>query len=481
MSDIFISYKREEQATARKLADALEKEGWSVWWDPKLRAGEHFDDVIEKALNEAKCVIVMWSNLSVNSEYIKAEATEALEQKKLVPVKIENVNLPFRFKRVQTPSLINWDGSRDSPDFRKFVGDISAILSDSSKIIPDHTKQAEEERLREQERQRSEEEVRRKTDEADRKRIEQEVPSPWRTYGPVAAAVAVLLILFSFVFWSPKPQEAPIKEAEGQKEPIKEAPTNEIVPAAPEIIRVFRDHLKTGREGPEMVVIPAGSFRMGDLQGDGSKDELPVRTVRIEQRFAIGRYEVTFEEYEQFATATKHQLPDDRRWGRGRQPVINVSWQDAVNYTKWLSEQAGKRYRLPSEAEWEYAARGGKEAAYWWGKHLLQGMANCNGCGSQWDGKQTAPVGSFKPNPFGLNDTAGNVWEWVEDCWHDNYNSAPADSSAWKEAGGGYCARRVIRGGSWITPGNLRSSVRYSFPASNLTYDVGFRLARDLD
>src|SRR5499433_4446032 len=104
MSDIFISYKREEQAIARKLADALEDEGRSVWWDPKLRAGEHFDDVIEKALNEAKCVIVLWSSLSVNSEYVKAEATEAFEQKKLVPVKIEYINLPFRFKRVQTQS-----------------------------------------------------------------------------------------------------------------------------------------------------------------------------------------------------------------------------------------------------------------------------------------------------------------------------------------------------------------------------------------
>jgi len=128
MSDIFISYKREEQSIARKLADALGKEGWSVWWDPKLRAGEHFDDVIEKALIEAKCVIVIWSNLSVNSEYVKAEAAEALEQNKLVPIKIESVNLPFRFKRVHTPSLLDWDGSKDSLEFRRLVEDISVIL-----------------------------------------------------------------------------------------------------------------------------------------------------------------------------------------------------------------------------------------------------------------------------------------------------------------------------------------------------------------
>ena len=144
MSEIFISYKREEQTTARKLASALENEGWTVWWDPKLRAGENFDDAIEKALNEAKCVIVMWSSLSVNSEYIKAEATEALEQKKLVPVKIENVSLPFRFKRVETASLLDWDGSRDSPDFRKLVDDILAKLSDFGEIIPDHTEQMAE-------------------------------------------------------------------------------------------------------------------------------------------------------------------------------------------------------------------------------------------------------------------------------------------------------------------------------------------------
>src|SRR5262249_26140125 len=183
MSDIFISYKREEQAMARNLANALEREGWTVWWDPKLRAGEHFDDVIEKALNEAKCVIVMWSKLSVNSEYIKAEATEALEQEKLVPVKIEDVNLPFRFKRVHTPSLLDWNGSRASPDFLKFVSDIAAVLSDSSEIA----KQAEARR-------------------ADQRLIRQEVPSPRRTYGPVAGAVAVLLIIFSFVFWWSEPQ-----------------------------------------------------------------------------------------------------------------------------------------------------------------------------------------------------------------------------------------------------------------------------------
>src|SRR5262245_38859191 len=178
MSDIFISYKREEQAVARQLANALEGEGWTVWWDPKLRVGEHFDDVIEKALNESKCVIVLWSERSVKSRYVRDEATYALDRDKLVPVAIENVSLPFRFRGVHTLSLLGWDGSRDSSDFRKFVGDISAILSDSRGTTNPTEAQ-----------------------EADRRLNRNEVKSPWRTYGPLAAVIAVVLTVFSVAFW----------------------------------------------------------------------------------------------------------------------------------------------------------------------------------------------------------------------------------------------------------------------------------------
>ena len=162
--------------------------------------------------------------------------------------------------------------------------------------------------------------------------------------------------------------------------------------------------------------------------------------------------------------------------------MINISWQDAVEYTKWLSGQTGKRYRLPSEAEWEYAARAGTETPYWWGNEMRPGIANCNGCGSPWDNKQTAPVGTFNPNPFGLYETAGNVWEWVEDCWHGNYNGAPADGSAWKEKSGGDCGQRVIRGGSWkFGPEALRTSYRPRADAGHREFGIGFRLAQDLD
>ena len=245
---------------------------------------------------------------------------------------------------------------------------------------------------------------------------------------------------------------------------------------------VFRDRLKSGADGPEMVTVPAGSFEMGDHEERYDIDELPLHHVRIQKPFAMGRYEVTFEEYDQYAKATGRKPPDDVRWGRGRRPVIKITWHQATDYAKWLSEQTGKRYRLPTEAEWEYAARAGTKSRYWWGNDLIKGMANCNGCGSEWDNKQTAPVGSFKPNPFGLYDTSGNVMEWVQDCWHKDYKGAPADGSAWLEAGGGDCNRRIIRGGSWwIDTIHQRSAHRHGAIAATPVFAIGFRLVREIE
>ena len=167
-----------------------------------------------------------------------------------------------------------------------------------------------------------------------------------------------------------------------------------------------------------------------------------------------------------------------------------VSWDEAVEYARWLSEQTGKRYRLPTEAEWEYAARAGTETEYWWGindeywyaNKMTPRMANCDDGGSIWGGKQTSPVGSFPHNQFGLYDTAGNVWEWVEDCWHKNYEGAPTDGSAWLEANGGDCSQRVRRGGSWrYPPLYMRASSRHSYGTDDRSNNIGFRLAQNLD
>ena len=146
--------------------------------------------------------------------------------------------------------------------------------------------------------------------------------------------------------------------------------------------------------------------------------------------------------------------------GRGRRPVVGVSWEDAKGYVRWIREETGKEYRLLSEAEWEYVARAGTRTEYWWGDGIGRGRANCDGCGSRWDAKETAPVGSFGANAYGLHDVHGNVWEWVEDCLHVNYEGAPVDGSAW--VSGGDCEQRVLRGGSWSNePRYLRSAFRF--------------------
>ncbi|MXX10374.1 MAG: formylglycine-generating enzyme family protein [Nitrospira sp. SB0677_bin_15] len=233
-------------------------------------------------------------------------------------------------------------------------------------------------------------------------------------------------------------------------------------------------------ECPEMVAIPTGSYQMGDVSDGVYSKELPVHEVMISRPFAVGKYEVTFAEWDacRAADGCTHQ-PNDMFWGRGTRPVINVSWEDAQEYVKWLSHKTGKPYRLLSEAEWEYVARAGTTTKYWWGNEIGTNNANCLDCGSQGDMEGTAPVGSFAANGFGVFDTAGNVWEWVEDCWNDNYEGAPTDGQAWMN---GNCHRRVVRGGSWVNfPEYVRPAdrIRLDPGLRNSSYG-GFRLARTL-
>ena len=252
--------------------------------------------------------------------------------------------------------------------------------------------------------------------------------------------------------------------------------------SGPQPGETFTDALASGAKGPEMVVIPAGAFRMGCLSNDDScaDAEKPVHDVRIPQPFALSKYEVTFVDWDACISAggCNGYRPKDRGWGRGSRPVINVNWQDAKSYAAWLSNQTGENYRLPSESEWEYAARAGTITKYYWGNQIGHNRANCNGCDSRWDDR-TAPVGAFAPNPFGLHDMHGNVWEWVEDCWNDSYYGAPIVSEPWTS---GNCAMRIVRGGAWIFGSErLRSAYRGEVSSSSRGINVlGFRVARKL-
>jgi formylglycine-generating enzyme required for sulfatase activity len=197
----------------------------------------------------------------------------------------------------------------------------------------------------------------------------------------------------------------------------------------------------------------------------------------------VSKFEVTFAEWDACYELHGCRIrPDDYGWGRADRPVVGVDWYDAQQYVAWLSKQTGKTYRLLSEAEWEYAARAGTTTAYSWGNEVKPGgkaMANCFDCGSAFDDKETAPVGSFAPNAFGLNDMLGNVWEWVEDCYHDSYEQAPADGAAWTNPD---CRERVSRGGSWgdLPQVLLRTAFRLRTPSVNRYGGLGFRVGRVL-
>jgi formylglycine-generating enzyme required for sulfatase activity len=382
MSDVFLSYAREDSAFATKLAELLKAQGWSVFWDCEIPIGHHWPQVLERELADAQCVIVVWSRASVNSSWVREEAERGRERNILAPILIDGVKPPFGFGSIQALDFAGWDGSASATPCRALLRAIIALVS-------------------------------------------------------------------------PRPHEGLITS-----------------------IELKQNRLSDGTFGPEMVRIPAGDFLMGDLEGIGDESERPTHRVRFARPYAIGRYAVTFDQYDRFAGACGRLMPNDRGWGRGRRPVINITWNDAVAYAVWLSEQTGHSYRLPSEAEWEYAARAGTRSAYWWGSEVGRKMAHCADCGSDWDLRQTAPTGSFPVNPWGLHDTAGNVWEWVQDRWHENYEGAPGDGSAW-DSGEDSC--RVIRGGAFNSDaGGVRSAFRSWNAQASLDGAIGFRIAQDL-
>lgn len=303
----------------------------------------------------------------------------------------------------------------------------------------------------------------------------------WNLIVPIVASSLVLLAFAAGIFWNvivgeyrrivARPQTASVS-TEVAKAPAEPSPPA-AQPSPPATAGAATSPIPVPPPPPpvtepDMVSLPGGSFAMGS---NDDASEKPIHRVTVKP-FSISKFPITVRNWNDCVAewACVHTVS-----GKDDAPVTDINWHDAKQFVAWLAKTTGKAYRLPSEAEWEYAARGGSQARYWWGDQFQSGMVNCKGCSDVTAAEQPLKVGSFKPNPFGLYDMGGGVDQWVEDCWHKNYQGAPADGSAWLD---GDCASRVIRSGSW------RNDARYARPANRDRYDAvvrypthGFRVA----
>lgn len=614
-SHIFISYNREDQHRARAIAEALQAEGLSVWWDSNLRAGESYDEVTEKNLREAGAVVVLWSERSVNSKWVRAEATVGERFSKLVPVMIDECERPLRFELVQTADLTRWHGDRTDPNWRDFTQSVKSALGHAEqapslqtsappssgagdvtientfwtsikdgsersdfeaylKRYPDghfsdlaRNRLAALDRAAQQARrpaaprpQAPTEAAQRQARPPQRQAISQRSAAPQSAAAKPAPApqqkksgagffiligVAIVVIgaaAAGYFMFSGKKDRDDVAEAAGSNEETASitpeagldsdsaesldadldlAATEEATAAldegqveaasldgdaaasdaqdeelaldgteAAEVSETAADE-PAGETAevavaqgpgdvfadcdicPQMAILPAGTFVMGSPDDEAGRYpyEGPQHEVSI-KAFAIGVHEVTFDQWAACVEdgGCRGYRPGDAGFGRGSRPALYISWRDAQAYVEWLSRKTGRSYRLPTEAEWEYAARGGETSAYWWGGSFDRTKAALGG---------TVEVGTLPANGFGLHEILGNAGEWVQDCYLNNFAETPTDGTA---ATSGDCGRRVVRGGSWRgEPRELRSANRSRITATVRDRSLGLRVAADLE
>ena len=532
MADIFVSYKRADRERVARIVALLEDEGWTVWWDNRVFGDAHWNALIERELQAARCVAAVWSLSSAGLDqdnWVYLDAHRGRERGILVPVTIEGVTPPFASPPLRTRDLTHWNGaSREgAEDFLNAVKEAlghtprAAMVSpqpppppapqgadaDGPKLSlergesPDTQTAADFAKMRRSAQRLAgtlyaelvEERIS-ELEEEERAKTVAQAAAHEKAMADVAAKA-----------------EAERKQAEAARAEIREKIAH--ASGRIELFALWREDpqaaaarlqelgfvkipsLKDGRQvaywlkpgesfgdldnGPEMVVAPAGEFWMGSKDGEGDAYERPRHKVTIARPFAVGKYPVTFAEWDAAlaAGAVEHK-PSHEGWGGGRRPVINVNWEEAQAYVRWLSSAARLPYRLLSEAEWEYCCRAGTETPYSSGHTITKKEAQFSG-GIHGGAGKTVEAGSFPANAFGLHDMHGNVWEWCQDCWNDNYYNAPGDGTAWTT---GNCSRRVVRGGSWNSePGYLRAACRNNrYPDLRFSY-VGLRVARTLN
>ena len=457
MADIFISYASDDRARVKPLAEALARKGWSVWWDRTIPAGKAFAEVIDQELSSARAVIVVWTSISIERNWVLEEAEDGRERGILVPVLMDDVKLPRGFRRIHAGDLIQWDGQESSPGFEKLIADLTAILGSPTGQGPEtkETKPYAPKRATP-----ADAAVQRGKGAAETTSARRRAIAPWFRSWQLVLLGAIVVLIGIYVPRSRSREASPVSTVQNAIE------------------------VNSGDKS-EYVRIPAGVFQMGCAPLDDAcdPDEKPPHPVHITKDFWIGRTEVTVKAYQKFVKDTSRGMPGgpdfDSKWELQDHPVISVAWDDAKAFCTWAGG------RLPTEAEWEYAARGaGALLKYPWGNTASRENANygaetcCSGLAEGKDAwKFTSPVGSFPGNSHGLHDMSGNVWEWVGDWYDKEYYQRPASADPQGPDSG---QDRVLRGGAWyVSPEYLRSSDRLGGRPENRTNDIGFRCVRE--
>ena len=485
MSDIFICYARKDIDTAMRVVQLFEAEGWRVFIDKQTLVGRRWHKEIEKELHAARAVVVLWSSMSRDSDFVLEEAEFGKHKKILFPVFIESVEFPYGFSRIQTANLVNWDGSLSHPDCAALLQSLRLHLNgrEQISIAPELSEPVQSFASSPATTPTLQDGI------SDGKKTDSKKPTMRKFLLP-AALVLLAIIIFPVAeslyqdFIQPSPVVTPDMEtASVEAAEEKTAPIQQEVKASQNQPSPLLDRKLL----PELVYIPAGSFHMGEQDKtfikilDSNQKQsfgLPGKYIEISKPFYLGKTEVTYAQYEYYAQQQQiiplsEEKPITSTGSRDNQPIVSINWRQAMAYAQWLGNRTKNQCRLPTEAEWEYAARAGMRTAYPWGNEVGNNNANCDGCGSQWDKKQSAPVTSFAPNSFGLYDMSGNVWEWTCSNWRDQFdgseqqcNDDVSDASL-----------RAVRGGSWGNDANdLRSSARTNIHPGYRYDRVGFRV-----
>ena len=458
MPDIFVSYAREDQERVRPIVKELEQRNWSIFWDTKISPGDNWSNYIGQQLSESRCVLVCWSKHSINSKWVKKEAAEGENQDILIPVLLEDVEPPFPFKDIHAADLSRWNNNASYPAFQELIRVIASKcpLPSQRIVTPPHFQSA----------------------------IAKSVvlktlfsTKPFQRAG-VTVITVIALVLAAFWFTRSESQESSSFQVET---------------ASPAITLDLQN----------FVSIRGGTFTMGSPADEAEKqsDEKPQHQVRLSD-FYMGKYEVTVAEFRKFIEESGYRTEaekanESRTWRHGvsgsvrpasedNHPVVYVSWNDAVEYCKWLSFKTGKKFRLPTEAELEYACRGGSTTItpFNTGYNLTTLQANYDG-NYPYNNNQkghykenTVPVNSFAPNAWGLYNMHGNVWEWCRD-WYDSnyYASCKSKGVVTNPENTATGSLRVIRGGGWSDDaGSCRSADRDRSAPDYRNDGVGFRL-----